>query len=131
MEQLLSALKQKVIEKANIPDDDPNKEQLEADIEMYCYQALIQVVEYCNLDYWEVSLPLLLQMYFIVNNQLLTDTMMNDGGGSGDVKSVREGDVTVQRMTLAEKLNSYLKSDGASLIKNYYNVLHSYRKVRR
>lgn len=91
------------------------------------YQVIIQVIEYCNIEYTEINVPLLMQMYFLVKDKLESDALLGDNG-AGDVKSVREGDVTVQRVTLLDKVTAISKQ--ANLISDYYNVLNKFRKLR-
>lgn len=114
--------------KGDVPESgSPEEEQLHDELDTLVYQVIIQVVEYCNIEYDEINVPLLMQMYFLVNDKLTNDKILGDNG-AGDVKSVREGDVTVQRVTLLDKVTAMGKA--SNLISDYYNVLNKFRRLR-
>lgn len=90
-----------------------------------------RVLDYCNLELidWPKQLNntvvLMVDDFIDGKNINKSDDQIN----AEAIKSVKEGDVTVTRETVAERAK--LMAGNQSLILNYRSTLNKYRKLRR
>lgn len=125
-------IKEKVLQRLkslnSIKEDDVTYDHILETIIEFAYDSIII---YCHLEYDEFPPMLYTTLIFMCYDYLRRGGWLKseDDIEDGKIKSIREGDVTVQMATDME-IQAFLQSD-SSVMSSYYYKLNSFRRFQK